>query len=66
MGGVATTARLRERLPELPVLFTSGSSETKDSEASNLSNSFYLQKPYSPTALGRAVRKILDPSSREQ
>jgi two-component system cell cycle sensor histidine kinase/response regulator CckA len=66
MGGVATATRLRERFPDLPVVFTSGYSENKDFEASKLRNSFYLQKPYSPTALGRAVRKILDPSSHEE
>jgi two-component system, cell cycle sensor histidine kinase and response regulator CckA len=61
MGGTDAALRLRERFPDLPILFASGYSETQDS-ATNFPHSFYLQKPYSPTALARAVRKILDPS----
>jgi DNA-binding NtrC family response regulator len=52
---------LRARFPGLPVLFTSGYSEATGVTASQLENSYYIQKPYSPTLLGRAVRKILDP-----
>jgi len=63
MGGAAAAIRLRSQFPDLPILFTSGYSETKDSAAANLPNSHYLQKPYSPTALGLAVRRILDPTS---
>ena len=59
MGGPATATRLRDSFPDLPLLFTSGYSESKDS-ASLLPNSHYLQKPYSPTALGRLIRIILD------
>ncbi len=59
MGGSATAAALLARLPNLPVLFTSGYSESAGSRV-NLPSSRYLQKPYSPTALGRAVREILD------
>ena len=61
MGGVATATYLRERFSTLPILFTSGYSETTSVAASLLPNSYYLQKPYSPTALGRVIRKILDP-----
>jgi two-component system, cell cycle sensor histidine kinase and response regulator CckA len=60
MGGAAAAAQLRDRLPNLPILFTSGYSENQDSAVSGFPNSSYLQKPYSPTTLGRAVRKILD------
>lgn len=63
LGGATTAIHLRRRFPDLPILFTSGYSETKDPAVSQLSHSSYLQKPYSPTALGRAVRKILDPDS---
>jgi len=48
------------RWSDLPILFTSGYSENKDSATAQMPNSYYLQKPYSPTALARAVRKILD------
>lgn len=63
MGGAATAAQLRRRFPRLPVLFTSGYSEPQEASASQLSDSTYLQKPYSPTSLGRAIRRILDPAS---
>jgi PAS domain S-box-containing protein len=63
MGGAASATQLRRRFPNLPILFTSGYSESPDATVSQLSNSSYLQKPYSPTSLGRAIRKILDPSS---
>ena len=59
MGGSATAAALLARLPNLSVLFTSGYSESAGSRV-QLPSSRYLQKPYSPTALGRAVREILD------
>lgn len=59
MGGTAT--HLRERFSTLPILFTSGYTESTGVAASLLPNSYYLQKPYSPTALGRVIRKILDP-----
>jgi len=65
MGGTATATQLRSRFPGLPVLFTSGYSESTGAAASLLPNSHYLQKPYSPTALGRVIRKILDPAGNE-
>jgi CheY-like chemotaxis protein len=62
MGGAASATQLRRRFPNLPILFTSGYSESLDATVSQLSNSSYLQKPYSPTSLGRAIRNILGPS----
>jgi two-component system cell cycle sensor histidine kinase/response regulator CckA len=61
MGGAAAAIQLRERFPDLPILFTSGYAETQNSVSSHFPNSAYLQKPYSPTALARTIRKILDP-----
>ena len=60
LGGTATATKLRSRFPGLPVLFTSGYSEATGVAASRLENSYYIQKPYSPTSLGHAVRRILD------
>ncbi len=60
LGGPATGIQLRTRFPSLPILLTSGYSESTDTTASQLANSSYLQKPCSPTSLGRALRKILD------
>jgi CheY-like chemotaxis protein len=60
LGGPATAVKLLARAPGLPILFTSGYSETAESFRSLPPSSRYLQKPYSPTALGRTVREILD------
>jgi two-component system cell cycle sensor histidine kinase/response regulator CckA len=59
-GGPATAAKLAERFAGLPVLFTSGYSQDVDAVAAASANARYLQKPYSPTTLGRLVREILD------
>jgi two-component system cell cycle sensor histidine kinase/response regulator CckA len=60
LGGAATAAKLVERFANLQVLFTSGYSQDSDGVSAVIANSRYLQKPYSPTALGRMVREILD------
>jgi hypothetical protein len=39
---------------------TSGYSQDVDAVAAASANARYLQKPYSPTTLGRLVREILD------
>jgi len=59
LGGAATAAKLRERYPQMPVLFTSGYSERSSALSSVLPSPHYLEKPYSPTTLCRAIRKIL-------
>lgn len=59
LGGPATAMKLATLFPNLPVLLTSGYS--KESKGINESpDSPYLQKPYSPSTLGRMVREILD------
>ncbi len=58
-GGPATAAKLAERFTGLPILFTSGYSQDVDAVAAASANARYLQKPYSPTTLGRLVREIL-------
>jgi CheY-like chemotaxis protein len=60
LGGTATADKLLVRFPELRVIFTSGYSRDRDERTANLSQASYLQKPYSPTSLGRLVRDILD------
>jgi two-component system cell cycle sensor histidine kinase/response regulator CckA len=64
LGGAATAAKLAERFPGLPMLFTSGYSQDSEGVAPLIANSRYLQKPYSPTALGRMVREILDSAAK--
>ncbi len=62
LGGPAAALRLRERYPRLHVLFTSGYSESSAGALAQVPDSRYLQKPYSPTSLGRILREILGPS----
>src|SRR5208337_1673892 len=59
LGGPAAAAQLLARFPNLPILFTSGYSEYPDADVSLAPASRYLQKPYSPISLGRAIREIL-------
>ena len=60
LGGPAAAAQLLARFPGLPILFTSGYSEYPRLDVSQAPASRFLQKPYSPTSLGRAIREILD------
>jgi two-component system, cell cycle sensor histidine kinase and response regulator CckA len=60
MGGPATAATLVKRFAQLPILFTSGYSQENHSVAGVNVAEHYLQKPYSPTALARLVREVLD------
>jgi PAS domain S-box-containing protein len=66
LGGPATAAKLAERFADLPVLFTSGYSQDSDGVAAATANARYLQKPYSPTTLGRIVREILDQTAAKK
>jgi hypothetical protein len=47
------------------ILFTSGYVENAGATYSQLPNSAYLQKPYGPTSLARAIRRILDAKPNE-
>ena len=60
MGGQAALARLLERFPGLPAIFTSGYSHDATGLPASSPETTYLQKPYSPTALGKLVRQMLD------
>jgi CheY-like chemotaxis protein len=60
LGGPAAAVKLGECFANLPVLFTSGYSQDADGVSPATKNARYLQKPYSPTMLGRLVREILD------
>jgi len=62
VGGLATAERLAARFENLPILFTSGYSQDSEGMAAVNASGYYLQKPYSPTSLGRIVREILDKS----
>lgn len=60
LGGVATALKLTSNFRGLSVIFTSGYSQDSESVGAAGPNAHYLQKPYSPMALGRQVREILD------
>ena len=60
LGGVATAEKLAGNFRGLPILFTSGYSQDSENVGDAGKNAHYLQKPYSPLALGRLVREILD------
>ena len=64
LGGVATAQKLAENFRGLPMLFTSGYSQDSENVGDAGKNTYYLQKPYSPMALGRLVREILDQVER--
>ncbi len=60
MGGRELVGRLRLRRPDLPVLFLSGytGDEVSDEVRGQLHQAF-LQKPFSPDALGAALEELL-------
>jgi DNA-binding NtrC family response regulator len=62
LGGTATAEALTQMIPGLPLVFTSGYS-AEATAVSNGGGGRYLQKPYSPSTLGRLVRETLDQHS---
>ncbi len=61
MGGRELAEKLKERMPHLPILFTSG--YTDDTVISNdiiESNTNFIQKPFTMNALSNKIREILD------
>jgi two-component system cell cycle sensor histidine kinase/response regulator CckA len=60
MNGPELGAKLAERFQDLAILFTSGYSQESRELANSGPGSRFLQKPYSPSSLGRVVREILD------
>jgi hypothetical protein len=60
LGGPATALKLKTLFAGMPVLFTSGYSQDPEESSSVMADARFLQKPYSPTMLGRLVRKILN------
>ena len=62
IGGPELAARLRELRPSLKVVFMSGYTEDAIINSDILGeNSTFLAKPFSPDALARTVRGMLDP-----
>lgn len=65
MGGPATAGHLTQRFPGLPIVFTSGYSQDAAGLPATTPRMTYLQKPYSPTALSKLVRQLLDVRTTE-
>jgi two-component system cell cycle sensor histidine kinase/response regulator CckA len=66
LGGLGTAASLLKMFPGLPVVFTSGYSADASELPGEGMKARYLQKPYSPTTLGRLVRETLDQCGAER
>lgn len=60
LGGPPAAAILEERFAGICLVFTSGYAQDSESVPSPNGHSRFLQKPYSPTTLGRLVRELLD------
>ena len=66
MSGRELAERLRRARPGLQVLFMSGYTDDADRSATACSTraSRFLQKPFTPDALARKVREVLDGGTR--
>ena len=60
VGGAELARRLRERKPELRVIYTSGYSSEIVGKNFGENDPVFLQKPYRPPQLAQLVRKCLD------
>ena len=61
MSGAETVRRLQEERPDLKVLFMSGHTEDEVLRRGIIGATMpFLQKPFTPDAFARAVRRVLD------
>ena len=61
MDGVALAERLRDRMPELPVVFVSGYNEhTEMMDSPMTGQTRHVSKPFTPLELLLAIRGLLD------
>jgi two-component system, cell cycle sensor histidine kinase and response regulator CckA len=60
MGGSELVDRLRERLPEVPIVPMSGYSEEELAVGVRHKAAAFLEEPFSPETLTRTIREILD------
>jgi two-component system, cell cycle sensor histidine kinase and response regulator CckA len=64
MGGRQLAERLKELHPKIGILFVSGYTESSVLRSGNLTEGeAFLQKPFTPLALARRVRELLDQSN---
>src|SRR5229473_3090059 len=66
VGGAAVASKLTTLFNDLPIIFTSGFSQDSENVSPAMAEARYLQKPYSPTTLGRVVREILDQAKKRK
>src|SRR6266446_4692175 len=66
LGGAAVASKLTTLFNDLPIIFTSGFSQDSENVSPAMAEARYLQKPYSPTTLGRVVREILDQAKKRK
>jgi two-component system, cell cycle sensor histidine kinase and response regulator CckA len=59
MGGAELVDRLRERLPQVPIILMSGYSEEELAVGVRHKATGFLEKPFSPEALTRKIREVL-------
>lgn len=61
LSGKAVAETFRVKFDDLPILFISGhTSEIDPLDLQNIKQSFFMQKPFSPSQLAKRVRTILD------
>jgi two-component system cell cycle sensor histidine kinase/response regulator CckA len=61
MGGRELAKQIRHWRPDLKIIFTSGYIDERVTQPGVVDDSqLFLQKPFTPVALGRAVRDVLD------
>jgi two-component system, cell cycle sensor histidine kinase and response regulator CckA len=56
MSGVELARRVRERLPEMPIVYTSGHAAESDLTEHDAGSAPFVGKPFAPGALVSAVR----------
>jgi FixJ family two-component response regulator len=61
MGGAELAVRLRTMRPDMKFIFASGyASDPVPGPPASSPGAAFLQKPFSPSTLGRTVRRVLD------
>jgi two-component system cell cycle sensor histidine kinase/response regulator CckA len=63
MNGGEVARKVKERLPAIEILFISGYAEELR-QSGEIEDSRFLQKPFTPQALVRKVREMLDMRNR--
>ena len=64
MGGLELSRRIGDKRPETHILYVSGYSESDMNEQGILApDADFMEKPFTPQALTRKVREVLNPAS---